>query len=148
MDYVFLNGKKVENPHEDHHHVSPMYVYVGVFSALLVLTVVTYLVSFAGLGSASLPVAMIVAAMKAGLVIAFFMHLAHENRFYLFIMLTSFVLIALFFSVILFDMSSAAELNPEAGLGGPREEAATVKQETAPTRQELAEQPPAASGHH
>ena len=56
-EYVFLNGKRVENPHESHHHISPVIVYVAVFAALLVLTGISYAVSFANLGPGSLPVA-------------------------------------------------------------------------------------------
>lgn len=131
-EYVFLNGKRVENPHESHHHISPVIVYVAVFGALLVLTGITYAVSFADLGPGSLPVAMIVASMKASLVVAFFMHLAYEDRFYLFIFLTSLVLIALFFGFVLFDVDSAGALNDEAAVGVPRVEEALKAAETAP----------------
>ena len=137
-EYVFLNGKRVENPHESHHHISPVIVYVAVFAALLVLTGITYAVSFANLGPGSLPVAMIVAAMKASLVVAFFMHLAYEDRFYLFIFITSLLLIALFFGFVLFDVNAAGALNDEAAVGVPRQEAALVAAETAPVGEEAA----------
>ena len=114
--YVFLNGQLVENPHESHHHVSPKHVYVGVFAALLVLTVITYLVSYADLGPASLPVAMVVACMKASLVIAFFMHLKYEDRTFAFMFVTALVFVGVFFTVTLYDLSASGELNEETSM--------------------------------
>lgn len=113
---VYLNGKLVENPHEDHHHVTPVWQFTAVFVALLFLTVLTYLVSFAGLGPFSLPVAMIIAAAKASLVVLFFMHLLYEDRFYMFVFATSLFFVAVFFTFTLFDMSTTDDLNEEAGI--------------------------------
>ena len=135
-EYVFLNGKRVEIPHESHHHISPVIVYVAVFGALLVLTGLTYAVSFANLGPGSLPVAMLVATMKASLVVAFFMHLAYEDRFYLFMFLTSLVLIALFFGFVLFDVNAAGALNDEQAVGMPRLEESLKAAETVPAAAE------------
>ena len=118
--WVFLNGQPVENPLESHEHVTPKHIYVLVFGALLVLTVITYLVSYADLGPASLPVAMVVATTKASLVVAFFMHLKYEDRVFAFMFLTSLVFVAIFFFGILFDMSKSGALNPEAGISYKR----------------------------
>ena len=113
---VFLNGKPVENPQEDHHHVSPVWQFTAVFIALLFLTILTYLVSFAGLGPFSLPVAMIIAATKGTLVVLFFMHLLYEDRFYAFVFCMALIFVAIFFGFTLFDMSTTDELNEEAGI--------------------------------
>lgn len=110
---VYLNGKKVEHPHESHHHVSPVWQFTAVFVALLILTIITYLVSFAGLGSASLPVAMAVATVKASLVVAFFMHLFYEDRVYAFMFLSCFIFVAIFFLFVLFDIAKTGEMNAE-----------------------------------
>jgi cytochrome c oxidase subunit 4 len=122
-ELVYFNGKPVENPHESHNHVAPMYLYVGVFIALVFLTILTYGVSFANLGPMSLLVAMVVATVKASLVIAFFMHLLFEDRFYAFAFATAFLGIAIFFGFVLFDISAAGDLNTDADLGMPRIEA-------------------------
>lgn len=143
-DLVFFNGKPVENPHESHHHVSPVYMYVGVFIALVFLTILTYAVSFANLGPMSLFVAMVVATVKASLVIAFFMHLAFEDRFFFFAFATAFLGIAIFFGFVLFDISAAKELNPETGLGQPRIEADVAATENQNEPREL---PPPAREH-
>ena len=113
---VYLNGKLVENPHEDHHHVTPIWQFTAVFVALLILTILTYLVSFAGLGPFSLPVAMIIATAKGALVVLFFMHLLYEDRFYMFCFATSLLFVSIFFTFTLFDMSSTDELNEEGGI--------------------------------
>jgi|ADurb_Ile_03_Slu_FD_contig_21_2088200_length_484_multi_2_in_0_out_0_2 cytochrome c oxidase subunit 4 len=54
--------------------------YILVWLALLVLTVVTWLVSYVHLGMLNVTVAMLIASMKALLVALFFMHLRYENR--------------------------------------------------------------------
>ncbi len=131
-ELVYLNGKAVENPHESHHHVSPVWMYVAVFVALVGLTILTYGVSFANLGPMSLLVAMVVAAVKASLVIAFFMHLVFEDRMYLFMFTSAILGIAIFFGFILFDIAAADDLNSETDLGIPRIEADVAKSETDP----------------
>ena len=56
-------------------------VYVLVFAALAVLTVVTVAISYIHLPTApAIAVAMAVALLKAGLVACFFMHLISERR--------------------------------------------------------------------
>jgi cytochrome c oxidase subunit 4 len=129
-ELAYLNGKLIDDPHENHHHVSPVWMYVAVFVALVVLTIVTYVVSFANLGPMSLLVAMVVAVTKASLVIAFFMHLAYEDRFYLFIFLTAFLGIFIFFAFILFDISASGDLHDDADLGVPRIERDVAATET------------------
>lgn len=138
---VFLNGKPVEHPHEDHHHVTPVWQFTAVFIALLFLTILTYAVSFAGLGPASLPVAMAVAICKGSLVVLFFMHLAYEDRFYAFVFVVSLIFIAIFFTFTLFDMSTTDELNEEAGIEFQRH---VMDQAEA---LENPPEPPAAEGH-
>ena len=146
---VYLNGKLVENPHEDHHHVSPVWQFSAVFGALLFLTILTYLVSFAGLGPASLPVAMIVASVKASLVIGYFMHLKYEDRFYSFIVMCSFLFIGIFFTFTLFDMSTTDELNEEAGIRYKRTvEDSSEAAENAAAMKAAGQTPPAAGGGH
>lgn len=113
---VYLNGKLVENPHEDHHHVSPVWEFSIVFGALLFLTILTYLVSFAGLGRAGLPVAMVIAVTKGSLVVGYFMHLKYEDRFYAFLFCVTILFVSIFFTFVLFDMKTTAALNEEAGI--------------------------------
>jgi cytochrome c oxidase subunit 4 len=62
---------------DDAPHVSSALGYVVVWLALVVLATGTLLASRAIGGGAGLVIAALVAAAKAGLVLAFFMHLAH-----------------------------------------------------------------------
>jgi cytochrome c oxidase subunit IV len=66
--------------------------YILVWLALIVLTVVTWLVSYVHLGLLNVTVAMLIASSKAALVALFFMHLRHENR-----LLWAFALVPLVF---------------------------------------------------
>ncbi|HET6419297.1 MAG TPA: cytochrome C oxidase subunit IV family protein [Geobacteraceae bacterium] len=54
--------------------------YIIVWAALLVLTFITWRVSFIPLGLLNVTVAMIIASLKASLVALFFMHLRYENK--------------------------------------------------------------------
>lgn len=54
--------------------------YILVWLTLLVLTVVTWLVSYVHLGMLNVTVAMLIASAKAALVALFFMHLRYESR--------------------------------------------------------------------
>src|SRR4051812_33285776 len=53
--------------------------YAIVWAVLVGLTLVTWLLAKADLGSWSLPVALLIAAVKTSLVTVFFMHLLHEH---------------------------------------------------------------------
>jgi len=68
--------------HSEGHHghfVVPAAAYVAVFVALLILTVVTVAVAQVDLGPANMPVAMLVATMKASLVALIFMQLKYDD---------------------------------------------------------------------
>ncbi len=110
---VYLNGKVVENPVEVHEHVSPVSLYVKILFTLFFLTGLTYAVSFADLGPLSLPVAMLVATIKASLVIAFFMHLKYDDRYNLFIFMGTLMFIGLFFGLTLYDLAARDAINDE-----------------------------------
>jgi cytochrome c oxidase subunit 4 len=117
--------------HESHHepHVLPLSVYYGVFGALLVLTVLTYAVSFAGLPlSLSFGVAMLVASCKATLVAAVFMHLIWDEKINVIVLAVSVLAMLLFFSVTLMDELSRGLILPEEGTLYKQHEEATLKE--------------------
>ena len=66
----------------------PLSLYLKVFVALLILTVITVAVSQFDFGEYNLIVAMIIAAIKATLVALYFMHLRYDNKIYMIIILT------------------------------------------------------------
>ena len=60
-------------------HVSPISLYVTIFTALMVLTVVTVGAAFLNLGQFNFAVAMVIAAFKASLVVWYFMHVKYQS---------------------------------------------------------------------
>ncbi len=66
--------------------------YIIVWIALLILTGVTWGVSYVNLGMGNVAVALLIASGKAALVALFFMHLRYENR-----LVWAFALVPLFF---------------------------------------------------
>lgn len=113
--HLYLHGKPVEDFEEVHEHISPMTAYYKVFGALLVLTGLTYAVSYMSLGPASLPVAMLVAVVKASLVCMYFMHLKYDERYHVFVFLSTLIFVGIFFTFTLFDLSSRTKLSDEQG---------------------------------
>jgi cytochrome c oxidase subunit 4 len=115
MAKTYLHGKPVEGVIEVHEHVSPVANYVKVLAALFVLTAITYAVSFANLGPASLTVALVVAFIKATLVCMFFMHLRYDDRYHVFVFLSTIIFVSIFFTFTMFDLTSRPRLNEEQG---------------------------------
>jgi len=62
------------------HHIVPKRVYYAVFTALIILTWVTAIVSTVDLGRWNIFVALAIAIIKASLVILFFMHVKYSTR--------------------------------------------------------------------
>ena len=60
--------------------VVPLSIYVGIFTALLVLTGVTVAVTFIDLGPLNNLVALSIAVIKATMVLLYFMHLRYSRR--------------------------------------------------------------------
>ena len=66
--------------------------YIIIWISLLILTVVTWWVSYINLGMGNVAVALLIASVKAALVALFFMHLRFENR-----LVWAFAILPLFF---------------------------------------------------
>ena len=58
----------------------PASLYVGIWAALMVLTLTTVLASFAELGPFNIVVALLIATIKGTLVVLFFMHLRYSPK--------------------------------------------------------------------
>ncbi len=97
---------------ESRGHISPTMTYVYVGIALLVLTIITVAVSYIDFGSMliNIIIALIIATIKALLVLLYFMHLKYENKLiwsfgiyyplFLFILLLGLVSIDIFLRVL------------------------------------------------
>jgi cytochrome c oxidase subunit 4 len=93
--------------HGDGHdfaHPMPVPMLLAVFVALTVLTVITVGQASFDFGSYDVLIVMIIATIKATLVGAFFMHLAHDKPFNIFIFVGSFVFVGLF---VIFTLSDS-----------------------------------------
>ncbi|NBO38132.1 cytochrome oxidase subunit IV [bacterium] len=100
--------------HGSEPHVLPLKTYFAVFGALLLLTILTVVVSVIGLPQpTAIIVAMVVAAIKATLVVLWFMHLKYDDRFYSLIFIISILFLALFFIFTSLDVFTRGQVNPE-----------------------------------
>lgn len=93
----------MSDSHGDHgHHAVSLELLIGVFVALLILTVATVGVTFVDLGPLNIIVAMGIATLKGTLVVLYFMHLRWDNPFNAFLFLTAitFVLIMIGFMIV------------------------------------------------
>jgi cytochrome c oxidase subunit 4 len=101
--------------HEHHDHVLPIKTYFGVFGALIFLTAITVGVSYLNLGPRALLVALVVALVKAGLVVGYFMHLKFDVRFHSFVFFSSIIFLAIFFGFTFMDLGSRTTMVAEQG---------------------------------
>jgi cytochrome c oxidase subunit 4 len=83
--------------HTPHVHVTPMWIYLAVFAALAVGTLLTWWVSTIELGMWNTPIALIIATVKAVLVILFFMHVIHSTRLTWVVIVGSFLWLGVLF---------------------------------------------------
>ena len=95
-----------ESSHDKQHHphVLPLTIYMGVGGALFVLTGITVAVAQVDLGgSLNLIVAMVVATIKASLVVLFFMHLLYDNKLYALVFCLGLFMLTVFIVETMFD---------------------------------------------
>jgi cytochrome c oxidase subunit 4 len=114
--------------HDSHHdeiaHVTPVRLLIGVWGALMVLTIITVAVTSVDFGArVNLVVAMGIATVKAGLVVTYFMHLRWDRPFNTLVFLGSLLFVSLFISMTLFDKSEyepdITEMSLQKGPAGP-----------------------------
>ncbi len=92
------------------HHIIPFSVYRNVLIALLILTVLTVAVakpvSGFDAGVFNFLIAMGIASVKAGLVLAYFMQLKYDNKLYLAVIVSTVLFLGLLFSVAMIDWAT------------------------------------------
>jgi cytochrome c oxidase subunit 4 len=84
-------------------HIVPVRILVGVFLALMVLTVITVAVTAFDFGEFNLWVAMIIATVKASLVVLYFMHLRYDSPFNAFVFACALAFLGLFLIIVMMD---------------------------------------------
>ena len=93
--------------HDDHHgisHVASVKVLLGTGGTLLLLTLVTVAATKVDFGtSINLAIAMLIAVVKATLVVLFFMHLKYDKIFHSVVFLSAILAASLFVGFTLMD---------------------------------------------
>ena len=100
----------------DFAHPAPVALLLFVFFALLALTGLTVFQASFDLGYWEVWIALIIASMKATLVMAFFMHLAHDKPFNAIMFLSSFLFVSLFIGFLMMDSNAykdRVEIKPQ-----------------------------------
>lgn len=107
-----------------HPHKLPVGLYWAVFGILVFLTLLTVVLSRFDFGSASVFITLAIAGTKATLVLAVFMHLYFDNKFFALIISVSLVFLSLFILFPIVDLGSRGMVDAQRGNFGPRDEAA------------------------
>ncbi|MEW5794784.1 MAG: cytochrome C oxidase subunit IV family protein [Candidatus Zixiibacteriota bacterium] len=84
-------------------HILPLWLYLRIGIALLVLTIVTVWVAQYHLGPWNLFVAMLIAVTKGTLVAMFFMHLKYASRLYATVFVGALLMLTVFIVFTMFD---------------------------------------------
>ena len=98
-----------------HVHISSTRFYVGIFLALVGLTILTVKVSYYDFGPANIVIAMLIATTKASLVAIFFMHLAHDKKFNALTFISAFLFLSIFIVFTYDDLGRRGELDNAYG---------------------------------
>jgi len=117
--------------HDDEHHglahVAPVKVLLGTGGTLLFLTIVTVLATKVDFGATmNLAIAMLIAVVKATLVVLFFMHLKYDKLFHSVVFISALLAATLFVGFTLMDTGQYQSSNiwdpdnPPAAPIGPR----------------------------
>ena len=98
----------MSHEHAPHVHVTPLWTYILVFLALSAGTLLTWYASTIDLGWWNTPIALLIAAVKAVLVILFFMHVIHSTRLTWVIVIASFLWLGALFVLTFSDYLTRA----------------------------------------
>ena len=116
------NQQESGHAHADgavHAHISPVRFYWGILAILMVFTVLTYGLAFVELGAANLAVAIIIATLKATLVVLFFMHLWWDSKFNALVFVGSLLFLAMFLVYTVNDTGNRDRIDQDLA-GDPR----------------------------
>ena len=83
--------------HENGHHIVPLSTYVAVLASLFFLTALTIGTANIDFGSLNVPIALLIAAIKATIVFLWFMHLLYDGLANRVVLISAFVFLAILF---------------------------------------------------
>ncbi len=96
-----------------HVHVASAKLYGGILGALLLLTALTVAVYQVHLGAANLAIAVLIATLKASLVVLFFMHLKDDSRFNALVFIGALLFMGLFLAYTVADVEYRGSVDPQ-----------------------------------
>jgi cytochrome c oxidase subunit 4 len=85
-------------------HIIPYQTFILVWVALLILTAITIAVAQFHFGALNVWIALGIATLKSGLVIAFFMHMKDETPLFKLALLAALAILAIFIGLTFFDV--------------------------------------------
>ena len=89
---------------EEHAHIVPYKTFLVIWIALLILTGITVVVAQFHFGAWNIWVALGIATLKSGLVVAVFMHMKYENRLFKLALFSALAILAIFIGFTFFDV--------------------------------------------
>jgi len=89
---------------EEHAHIVPYKTFLVVWVGLLILTAITVAVAQFNLGPLNIWVALGIATLKSGLVIAVFMHMKYESLLFKLALLSALAILAIFIGLTFVDV--------------------------------------------
>ena len=103
--------------HEAHVHVVPPWLLLAVFGALIFLTFITVAVTWVDFGrTANVWIAISIAALKAGLVALYFMHLRWDSPFNAICLIAALFFVCIFIGIAVLDSREyKVNYNPPGG---------------------------------
>ena len=113
------------------HHVDPMWLYLGVYGALLVLTVVTVGASYVNFGRANTVIAVLIATIKALFVAIYFMHLRHDRRFNALVFVSGLFFLSFLFLFTMADINTRNDVDEYHGRSTTAPQGAQTSQPSA-----------------
>jgi cytochrome c oxidase subunit IV len=87
-------------------HVSPVGLYLAIFLALMIGTALTVGAAYVNLGTFNFPVAMLIAVVKASLVVWYFMHVKYQSHLTKLTLVTGLFFLAILLGMMLIDYTS------------------------------------------
>jgi cytochrome c oxidase subunit 4 len=89
---------------EEHAHIVPYKTFLIIWVALLILTGVTVAVAQYHFGAWNIWIALGIATLKAGLVVAVFMHMKYETRLFKLALFSALAILAIFIGLTFVDV--------------------------------------------
>ena len=93
------------------HHIASTRMLLGVFGALIFLTIFTVISAQVDLGPLNVPLAIAIASTKAALVVGFFMALKYDNRVNALIFAVGSLFVLVFLGITLLDTTLRGDLS-------------------------------------